>query len=213
MKIIDTRIETMQIELLEASKEIKRCTNCYNGHLLLDTLGGRFDTYTNPEEALANKAFMMREIIDEKDSECDGSTCMRVSVVVDVFKRDNDEPRFSPCDENEVSDAIEYYYKARKEEESAEQEEANKEEANKEDDGFTMIEGMPYKANKLVYHNEKEEKPLPFMTVIALTENGCWFSGSYEDGCWKYANGSVFDHEAVGGYVVAWFCVPGLQKG
>ena len=212
MKIIDTRIETMQIELLEASKEIKRCTNCYNGHLLLDTLGGRFDTYTNPEEALANKAFMMREIIDEKDSECDGSTCMRVSVVVDVFKRDNDEPRFSPCDENEVGDAIEYYYKARKNAEIAEQDEANKEEANKEDDGFTMIEGMPYKANKLVYHNEKEEKPLPFMTVIALTENGCWFSGSYEDGCWKYANGSVFDHEAVGGYVVAWFCVPVLQK-
>ena len=207
MRIIDTRIETMQIELLEASKEIKRCTNCYNGHLLLDTLGGRFDTYTNPEEALANKAFMMREIIDEKDSECDGSTCMRVSVVVDVFKRDNDEPRFSPCDENEVSDAIEYYYKARKEAESAEEEEANK-----EDDGFTMIEGMHYKANKLVYHNEKEEKPLPFMTVIALTENGCWFSGSYEDGCWKYANGSVFDHESVGGYVVAWFCVPVLQK-
>ena len=207
MKIIDTRIETMQIELLEASKEIKRCTNCYNGHLLLDTLGGRFDTYTNPEEALANKAFMMREIIDEKDSECDGSTCMRVSVVVDVFKRDNDEPRFSPCDENEVGDAIEYYYKARKNAEIAEQEEANK-----EDDGLTMIEGLPYKANKLVYHNEKEEKPLPFMTVIALTENGCWFSGSYEDGCWKYANGSVFDHEAVGGYVVAWFCVPVLQK-
>ena len=207
MKIIDTRIETMQIELLEASKEIKRCTNCYNGHLLLDTLGGRFDTYTNPEEALANKAFMMREIIDEKDLECDGSTCMRVSVVVDVFKRDNDEPRFSPCDENEVSDAIEYYYKARKEAENTKQEEANK-----EDDGLTMIEGLPYKANKLVYHNEKEEKPLPFMTVIALTENGCWFSGSYEDGCWKYANGSVFDHEAVGGYVVAWFCVPVLQK-
>ena len=207
MKIIDTRIETMQIELLEASKEIKRCTNCYNGHLLLDTLGGRFDTYTNPEEALANKAFMMREIIDEKDSECDGSTCMRVSVVVDVFKRDNDEPRFSPCDENEVGDAIEYYYKARKNAEIAEQEEANK-----DDDGLTMIEGLPYKANKLVYHNEKEEKPLPFMTVIALTENGCWFSGSYEDGCWKYANGSVFDHEAVGGYVVAWFCVPVLQK-
>ena len=151
MRIIDTRIETMQIELLEASKEIKRCANCYNGRLLLDTLGGRFDTYTNPEEALANKAFMMREIIDEGDSECDGSTCMRVSVVVDVFKRDNDEPRFSPCDENEVADAIEYYYKARKE--------AAQEEANKEDDGFVKLEGLPFKANKLVYHNAKEEKP------------------------------------------------------
>ena len=204
MKIIDTRIETMQIELLEASKEIKRCTNCYNGHLLLDTLGGRFDTYTNPEEALANKAFMMREIIDEKDSECDGSTCMRVSVVVDVFKRDNDEPRFSPCDENEVGDAIEYYYKARKN--------AEHEESNNEDDGFEMIEGLPFKANKLVYHNAKIEKPASFMTVIALTENGCWFSGSYNDGCWKYANGCVFDQEVVGGDVVAWFCVPVLQK-
>ena len=204
MRIIDTRIETMQIELLEASKEIKRCTNCYNGHLLLDTLGGRFDTYTNPEEALANKAFMMREIIDEKDSECDGSTCMRVSVVVDVFKRDNDEPRFSPCDENEVADAIEYYYKARKEAE-------NTKESNKDEDLIT-IEGIPFKANKLVYHNAKEEKPLHFMDVIALTENGCWFSGNYADGCWKYANGNVFDHESVGGDVVAWFCVPVLQK-
>ena len=194
----------MQIELLEASKEIKRCANCYNGHLLLDTLGGRFDTYSNPEEALANKAFMMREIIDEGDSECDGSTCMRVSVVVDVFKRDNDEQRFSPCDENEVGDAIEYYYKARKN--------AEQEEANKEDDGFTMIEGMPFKANKLVYHNAKEEKPDSFMTVIALTENGCWFSGNYKDGRWKYANGSFFDQEVVGGDVVAWFCVPVLQK-
>ena len=207
MKIIDTRIETMQIELLEASKEIKRCTNCYNGRVLLDTLGGRFDTYASPEEALANKAFMIREIIDEKDSECDGSTCMRVSDVVDVFKRDNDEPRFSPCDENEVADAIDYYYKARKEAD------ANKEEeANKEDDGFTMIEGLPFKANKLIYHNAKIEKPASFMTVIALTENGCWFSGSYNDGCWKYANGSVFDQEVVGGDVVAWFCVPVLQK-
>lgn len=200
MRIIDTRIETMQIELLEASKEIKRCTNCYNGHLLLDTLGGRFDTYTNPEEALANKAFMIREVIDEKDSECDGSTCMRVSVVVDVFKRDNDEPRFSPCDENEVGDALTNHRKIQEKD------------ANNEDDGFTRIEGMPFMANNLVYHNEKEEKPLPFMTVIALTENGCWFSGSYADGCWKYANGNVFDHEAVGGDVVAWFCVPVLQK-
>ena len=204
MKIIDTRIETMQIELLEASKEIKRCANCYSGRLLLDTLGGRFDTYTNPEEALANKAQMIRDIMDEEDTECDGSTCMRVSVVVDVFKRDNTDARFSACDENEVGDAIEYYYKARKN--------AEQEEANKEDDGLEMIEGLPFKANKLVYHNAKMEKPASFMTVIALTENGCWFSGSYNDGCWKYANGSVFDQEVVGGDVVAWFCVPVLQK-
>ncbi len=198
----------MQIELLEASKEIKRCTNCYNGRLLLDTLGGRFDTYTNPEEALANKAFMMREIIDEGDSECDGSTCMRVSVVVDVFKRDNDEPRFSPCDENEVSDAIDYYYKSRKE---AEQEEAQ-EDANKEDDGFDMIEGLPFKADKLVYYNAKTGKPDSYRTVIALTDNGFWFAGRYQDGCWKFKDGGVFDPEAAGGEVVAWFEVPLLHK-
>ena len=207
MKIIDTRIETMQIELLEASKEIKRCTNCYNGHLLLDTLGGRFDTYTNPEEALANKAFMMREIIDEKDSECDGSTCMRVSVVVDVFKRDNDEPRFSPCDENEVSDAIEYHYKARKNAKIVEQEEENE-----EDDGFTMIEGMPYKANKLVYHDIKKEVPAPNMTVVALTKNECWFVGRFDLDTWKFRDGSDFDPGLSDDEVVAWFKVPLLHK-
>ena len=212
MKIIDTRIETMQIELLEASKEIKRCTNCYNGHLLLDTLGGRFDTYTNPEEALANKAFMMREIIDEKDSECDGSTCMRVSVVVDVFKRDNDEPRFSPCDENEVGDAIEYYYKARKEAENTKQEEANKEEANKGDDGFTIIDGIPFNADKLVYHDIKKEVPAPNMTVVALTKNGCWFAGRFDYDTWKFKDGSDFDPGLADDEVVAWFKVPLLHK-
>ena len=204
MRIIDTRIETMQIELLEASKEIKRCTNCYNGRVLLDTLGGRSDTYTNPEEALANKAFMLREIIDEKDSEYNSSTCMRVSVVVDVFKRDNDEPRFSPCDENEVADAIEYYYKARKEAESAE--------ADKDDDGFTMIEGMPFKANKLVYYDIKKVVPGPNLTVIALTKNGCWFAGRFEDDLWKFKDGSVFDPGVTQDEVVAWFKVPLLHK-
>ena len=205
MRIIDTRIETMQIELLEASKEIKRCTNCYNGRVLLDTLGGKSDTYTNPEEALANKAFMLREIIDEGDSEYNGSTCMRVSVVVDVFKRDNDEPRFSPCDENEVSDAIEYYYKARKE--------AAQEEANKEDDGFTRLEGMPFKADKLVYHNAKMEKPeSEFITVIALTDDGRWFAARNKEGLWMFTDGKLFDDGASGGEVVAWFEIPVLHK-
>ena len=197
----------MQIELLEASKEIKRCTNCYNGHLLLDTLGGRFDTYTNPEEALANKAFMMREIIDEKDSECDGSTCMRVSVVVDVFKRDNDEPRFSPCDENEVSDAIEYYYKARKNAEIAEQEEANKEE-----DGFIKLEGLPFTVDKVVFHDAAKEKPEPLNVVIALTSEGCYLCGKYKDGCWQSIEGKVFDQEYIYGPVVAWFYIPNVLK-
>ena len=194
----------MQIELLEASKEIKRCTNCYNGHLLLDTLGGRFDTYTNPEEALANKAFMMREIIDEKDSECDGSTCMRVSVVVDVFKRDNDEPRFSPCDENEVSDAIEYYYKARKEEEQ--------EESKKQERGFVRLEGLPFKFEKVVFHDAAKEKPEPLNVVIALTSEGCYLCGKYENGFWKSIDGKVFDQEDIYGPVVAWFYIPALHK-
>ena len=203
MRIIDTRIETMQIELLEASKEIKRCTNCYNGHLLLDTLGGRFDTYTNPEEALANKAFMMREIIDEKDSECDGSTCMRVSVVVDVFKRDNDEPRFSPCDENEVADAIEYYYKARKNAESAEAEQEN---------GFIKLEGLPFTVEKVVFHDAEKEKPDPFCVVIALTEEGNYLCGKYKDGCWQSVEGKVYDKEDICGSIVAWFYIPALHK-
>lgn len=203
MKIIDTRIETMQIELLEASKEIKRCTNCYNGRLLLDTLGGRFDTYTNPEEALANKAFMMREIIDAGDSECDGSTFMRVSVVVDVFKRDNDEPRFSPCDENEVSDAIEYYYKARKE---AEQEDEGQE------NGFIKLEGLPFTVDKVVFHDAAKEKPDKFIVVVALTSEGCYICGKYEDGCWKSIDGKVFDQEDIYGPVVAWFYIPALHK-
>ena len=209
MKIIDTRIETMQIELLEASKEIKRCTNCYNGRVLLDTLGGRFDTYTNPEEALANKAFMMREIIDEGDSEYNGSTCMRVSVVVDVFKRDNDEPRFSPCDESEVADAIEYYYKARK---NAEQEEANKEEANKDDDGFTMLEGMPFKIKNVSYKNAAMEKPREHQTVVLLTDKGYWLLGGYKENKWKYGTGGNYNAIDVGGDIVAWFEVPTLQK-
>ena len=204
MKIIDTRIETMQIELLEASKEIKRCSNCYNGHLLLDTLGGRFDTYTNPEEALANKAFMMREIIDEKDSECDGSTCMRVSVVVDVFKRDNDEPRFSPCDENEVSDAIEYYYKARKEEEQ--------EESKKQERGFVRLEGLPFKFEKVVFHDAAKEKPEPLNVVIALTSEGCYLCGKYENGFWKSIDGKPYEQEDICGAIVAWFYIPNVLK-
>ena len=204
MRIIDTRIETMQIELLEASKEIKRCTNCYNGRLLLDTLGGRFDTYTNPEEALANKAFMMREIIDEKDSECDGSTCMRVSVVVDVFKRDNDEPRFSPCDENEVSDAIEYYYKARKEEEQ--------EESKKQERGFVRLEGLPFKFEKVVFHDAAKEKPEPLNVVIALTSEGCYLCGKYENGFWKSIDGKPYEQEDICGAIVAWFYIPNVLK-
>ena len=194
----------MQIELLEASKEIKRCTNCYNGHLLLDTLGGRFDTYTNPEEALANKAFMMREIIDEKDSECDGSTCMRVSVVVDVFKRDNDEPRFSPCDENEVSDAIEYYYKARKE--------AEQEESKKQERGFVRLEGLPFKFEKVVFHDAAKEKPEPLNVVIALTSEGCYLCGKYENGFWKSIDGKPYEQEDICGAIVAWFYIPNVLK-
>ena len=203
MRIIDTRIETMQIELLEASKEIKRCTNCYNGRVLLDTLGGKSDTYTNPEEALANKAFMLREIIDEGDSEYNGSTCMRVSVVVDVFKRDNDEPRFSPCDENEVADAIEYYYKARKNAESAKEE---------QECGFIRLEGLPFTVEKVVFHDAEKEKPDEFCVVIALTSEGNYLCGKYKDGCWQSIEGKVYDKEDICGPIVAWFYIPALHK-
>ena len=198
----------MQIELLEASKEIRRSTNCYNGRVLLDTLGGRFDTYASPEEALANKAFMLREIIDEGDSECDGSTCMRVSVVVDVFKRDNDEPRFSPCDENEVADAIEYYYKARKE---AELQEANKEEANKEDDGYTRLEGLPFKIENIVFHDASKEKPKPNGLAVVLLSDGIWFIGR-NDGYWKFVDGELLDTGIDESEVVAWFYIPTVKK-
>ena len=197
MKIIDTRIETMQIELLEASKEIKRCANCYSGRLLLDTLGGRFDTYTNPEEALANKAQMIRDIMDEEDSECDGSTCMRVSVVVDVFKRDNDEQRFSPCDESEVADAIEYYYKARKE---------------KEQENVLTFDDVKFKLDEFFLRDAKNEKPEINRTVIVLTDNNCWFAGKYEEGFWKFKDGSIFDPAESAGDIVAWFYVPTLHK-
>ena len=203
MRIIDTRIETMQIELLEASKEIKRCTNCYNGRVLLDTLGGKSDTYTNPEEALANKAFMLREIIDEGDSEYNGSTCMRVSVVVDVFKRDNDEPRFSPCDESEVGDAIEYYYKARKEADNAKEE---------QECGFIKLEGLPFTVEKVVFHDAEKEKPDPFCVVIALTAEGNYLCGKYKDECWQSIEGKVFDKEDICGPIVAWFYIPALHK-
>lgn len=187
----------MQIELLEASKEIRRSTNCYNGRLLLDTLGGRFDTYTNPEEALANKAQMIREIIDENNSECDGSTCMRVSVVVDVFKRDNTEARFSACDENEVGDAIEYYYKARKEEEQ---------------ENVLTFDDIKFKLDYFSLRNAATVKPETNRTVIVLTDNACWFAGKYEDGLWKFKDGSVFDPEVSAGDIVAWFYVPTLHK-
>ena len=201
MRIIDTRIETMQIELLEASKEIKRCANCYSGRLLLDTLGGRFDTYTNPEEALANKAQMIRDVMDEEDSECDGSTCIRVSVVVDVFKRDNDEARFSPCDENEVSDAIDYYYKARKEAD-----------ANKQEENVLTFDDVKFKLDYFSLRNAATVKPETNRTVIVLTDNACWFAGKYEDGMWKFKDGSVFDPEVSAGDIVAWFYVPTLHK-
>lgn len=201
MRIIDTRIETMQIELLEASKEIKRCTNCYNGHVLLDTLGGRFDTYTNPEDALADKAQMIRDIIDENNHECNGDICLCVNVVVDVYQRDKDESRFSVCDWDEVNDSI---TRQRTKKEEDELEEYGK---------FTLLDWMPLKADKVVYHNIRKEKPESDRTVIALTDNGLWFPARYnEDGLWEFSDGKLFDPELAAGDVVAWFDVPVLHK-
>ena len=199
MKIIDTRIETMQIELLEASKEITTDEECL-GFLLFDVLKGKL--YIDPEDAISNKggSMLRMAMADNCNFDCDGSTFLRVSVVVDAFSRDKDEPRFSICDKDEVNDAITNHRAM------------NEQEANK-DDGFTRFEGLPFKANKLVYHLVRNgENPEPNRMVIVLTDNGCWFSGMYEDGLWKYADGKLFYSSDVGGYIVAWFEVPVLKK-
>ena len=189
----------MQIELLEASKEITTDEECM-GFLLFDFLKGR--VYLNPEDALSNKGgLMLREsMVDNCNLDCDGYTFLRVSIVVDAFKRDKGESRFSICDKDEVNDAL-LNHRAMKEQE-----------ANKED-GFTRLEGLPFKADKLVYHNAKMEDPeSEFRTVIALTDNGLWFSARKQDSLWKFSDGKMFDPETVGGDVVAWFYVPTLQK-
>ena len=204
MRIIDTRIETMQIELLEASKEITTDEECM-GFLLFDVLKGA--VYRDPEDALSNKyGSMLRMVMcDNCNFDCDGSTFLRVSVVVDAFKRDKGESRFSICDKDEVSNALTNRRQLK-------EQEANKEEANKEDDGFTMIEGLPFKANKLVYYDIKKEVPAPNMTVIALTKNGCWFAGRFDYDTWKFKDGSDFDPGVADDEVVAWFKVPLLHK-
>ena len=75
-----------------------------------------------------------------------------------------------------------------------------------------MIEGLPYKANKLVYHDIKKEVPAPNMTVVALTKNGCWFAGRFDYDTWKFKDGSDFDPGLADDEVVAWFKVPLLHK-
>ena len=199
MRIIDTRIETMQIELLEASKEITTDEECL-GFLLFDVLKGR--TYLNPEDAFSNKGGTMLRLAmcDNCNFDCDGSTFLRVSIVVDAFKRDKGEPRFSICDKDEVNDALTNHRQMQEQE------------ANKEEDGFTMIEGMPFKANNLVYYDIKKVVPGPNLTVIALTKNGCWFAGRFEDDLWKFKDGGVFDPGLADDEVVAWFKVPLLHK-
>ena len=209
MRIIDTRIETMQIELLEASKEITTDEECL-GFLLFDLLKGKL--YHNPEDLLTDYfgSMFRMAMADNCNFDCDGSTFLRMSVVIDAFSRDKGESRFSICDNEEVNDALINHRKMKEKE--ANNEEANKEEANKEDDGFTMIEGMPYKANKLVYHDIKKEVPAPNMTVVALTKNGCWFAGRFDLDTWKFKNGSDFDPGLADDEVVAWFKVPLLHK-
>ena len=190
----------MQIELLEASKEITTDEECL-GFLLFDVLKGKL--YIDPEDAIASKggSMLRMAMVDNCNFDCDGSTFLRVSVVVDAFSRDKDEQRFSICDKDEVNDALTNHRQM------------NEQEANKEDYGFTMLEGMPFKADKLVYHNSKMEDPeSEFRTVIALTDNGLWFSARKQDGLWKFSDGKMFDPETVGGDVVAWFYVPTLHK-
>ena len=188
----------MQIELLEASKEITTDEECL-GFLLFDVLKGKL--YIDPEDAISNKggSMLRMAMADNCNFDCDGSTFLRVSVVVDAFSRDKDEPRFSICDKDEVNDAITNHRAM------------NEQEANK-DDGFTRLECIPFKADKLVYYNAKTGKPDSYRTVIALTDNGFWFAGRYQEDAWKFKDGVVFDPEAAGGEVVAWFEVPTLHK-
>ena len=202
MKRISTRIETKQIELLQANEEITKGSKCYKDYLFVDVLGDEFVAYPNPEAAIADLGRMVSDILyDENFPECNGEICFCVNVVVDAYRRDNDEPSFSACDKNEVSHLI---LDSRKKQDA---------EADKEDDGFTRLEEMPFKADKLVYHNAKMEDPeSEFRTVIALTDNGLWFSARKQDSLWKFSDGKMFDPETVGGDVVAWFYVPTLQK-
>lgn len=202
MKRISTRIETKQIELLQANEEITKGSKCYKDYLFVDVLGDEFVAYPNPEAAIADTGRLLSDILyDENYPECNGEICFCVNVVVDAYRRDNDEPSFSACDKNEVSHLI---LDSRKKQEA---------ESDKEDDGFTRLEEMPFKADKLVYHNSKMEDPeSEFRTVIALTDNGLWFSARKQDGLWKFSDGKMFDPETVGGDVVAWFYVPTLQK-
>lgn len=202
MERISTRIETKQIELLQANEEISKGSKCYKDYLFVDVLGDEFVAYPTPEAAISNLGSMVSDILyDENYPECNGEICLCVNVVVDAYRRDNDEPSFSACEKNEVSDLI---FSHRKKKEAEE---------DKEDDGFTRLEGLPFKANKLVYHNAKSsEIPAPNRTVVALTKNGCWFAGRYEDDCWKFKDGSVFDPGVTEDEVVAWFNVPILHK-
>ena len=204
MKIIDTRIETMQIELLEASKEITTDEECL-GFLLFDLLKGKL--YHNPEDLLTDYfgSMFRMAMADNCNFDCDGSTFLRMSVVIDAFSRDKGESRFSICDNEEVNDALINHRKMK-------EKEANNEEANKEDDGFTFIEGAPFKIEKVVYRNAGLEKPQEHQTVVLLTDKGYWFFGSYKDARWKYATGGVFDAVDKAGDVIAWFKVPTLQK-
>ena len=201
MKRIITRIETKQIELLQANEEITKGSKCYKDYLFVDVLGDEFVAYPNPEAAIADLGRMVSDILyDENYPECNGEICFCVNVVVDAYRRDNDEPSFSACEKNEVSDLI---FSHRKKQEA---------EADKEGDGFTRIEGAPFKIEKVVFHNAGLEKPQEHQTVVLLTDKGYWFLGSYKDDRWKYATGGVFDAVDTAGDVIAWFQVPTLQK-
>lgn len=153
MRIIDTRIETMQIELLEASKEITKCTNCYGECLLVDVSDGHFMAYPTPEEALAMKGNMMRDAISRFPLIiADGSHLLRVSVIVDVFKRDSMEPRFSHCDVAEIDRALYEHYQ-------------------KEEEPVTPI----------VWHSIEIGLPNENLTVLVLTDKDTCFFGHYNE--------------------------------
>lgn len=201
MKVIDTRIETMQLEIIHASNQLSNSESSfgYNNFLLLDALGNRNTIYPNPRELLSDKGGLIgNAIFDDGIPECDGSKFLRVSVVVDVLSRDDDEPRFSSCDRDEVKDAL-LNHRAMKEQE-----------ANREGDGFTRIEGAPIKMKNVVYHNAKTEKPDYHKVVVAFTRRSGWFLGKYTEGGWIFEDGTHYNEEQRGDEVVVWFKMPDL---
>lgn len=153
MKKIETRIDTMQLELVEANKEIARHTNCFEGNLLMDVSGNQVVAYPTPEEALAQKGGMIRDAMYYfQDSNLYSKHFLRVSVIVDVFHRDSTDPRFSPCDATEIDRALYEHYE-------------------KENEPVTPM----------VWHSIESGLPNENLTVLVITDKDTCFFGRYNE--------------------------------